>query len=127
MRELSNLFQNLTLSQGQYFPDTKKFIRLYAHECARVFRDRLVDQGDMDTFDELLTKNLKDSFGGDVPSYLETPLIFTTFAAQPQPGANAYLPLPVGKAGFEMISKTLTDKLEDVSSLPCLCLLCVAS
>ena len=116
MRELSNLFQNLTLAQGQYFPETKKFIRLYTHECQRVFRDRLVAQGDMDIFDEILAKNLKESFGGDVASYQEQPLMFTSFAAQPGPGSNAYLPLPVGKPGWDMINKTLMDKLEDYNS-----------
>ena len=115
MRELANVFQNITLTQAAYYPDTKKFIRLYAHECQRVFRDRLVNQSDMEAFDEILVKNLKDFFG-DVAPFLEQPLIFTSFAAQPNPAETAYLPLPVGKPGFDMLNKTLVDKLEDYNS-----------
>ena len=41
--------------------------------------------------------------------------MFTYFAAQPG-GEPSYLPLPVGPAGMEMLSKTLADKLEDYNS-----------
>lgn len=41
--------------------------------------------------------------------------MFTFFAAQPG-GEPSYLPLPVGPQGIEMLSKTLTDKLEDYNS-----------
>ncbi len=116
MRELANVFQNITLTQGPYYPDAKKFIRLYAHECQRVFRDRLVNQPDLDAFDEILLKNLKEGFPGDPAAYVEQPLMFTSFAAQPNPAESAYLPLPVGKPGFEMLNKTLVDKLEDYNS-----------
>jgi dynein heavy chain len=116
MRELANVFQNITLVQGPYYPDAKKFVRLYAHECQRVFRDRLVNQADLDAFDELQAKNLKEFFPGDPAVYTEQPLVFTSFAAQPNPAETAYLPLPVGRAGFDMLNKTLVDKLEDYNS-----------
>jgi dynein heavy chain, axonemal len=51
----------------------------------------------------------------DQEKLFEGPLMFSSFAAQPG-GEPAYLPLPTGPSGMEMLSRTLTEKLEDYNS-----------
>jgi dynein heavy chain, axonemal len=56
------------------------FIRLWAHECLRVFQDRLIDQDDQLIFEKLLKQILKDTFNKDWASLVvQTPLVFTNF------------------------------------------------
>jgi len=37
-------------------------IRLWAHECERVFRDRLINENDMELFNQMLSKQTETSF-----------------------------------------------------------------
>jgi len=113
MRELANVFQGVTLSRAEFFPTPIKFIRLWVHETLRVFSDRLVDDKDTAKFDaklRLVSKAILKDF--DQEAIFEGPLIFTNFAAQPTT-EPAYLALPAGEKGMEVLSKTLVEKLED--------------
>jgi len=45
--------------------DKESYIRLWSHECLRVFHDRLIDDSDRSWFKDLIAKTVKDSFGSD--------------------------------------------------------------
>jgi dynein heavy chain len=112
MRELSNVFQGLTLAKADFFPKPINLLRLWAHECTRVFHDRMPLQSDVERFNELLLKTSTKAFKELLPveQVFEEPLNFTKFAAQPS-GTPSYLPLPVGDTGMEILSRTLGNKL----------------
>jgi dynein heavy chain len=42
------------------------FIKLWAHECMRVFQDRLVNMSDRNDFTEMVTTMMKDKFKKDM-------------------------------------------------------------
>lgn len=55
-------------------------LKLWAHECQRVFQDRLINQGDRDHFQDILTKQIKDKFKKEWSNIVQVePLIFGSF------------------------------------------------
>ena len=112
MRELSNVFQGLTSAKSDFYPKPINFLRLWAHECTRVFHDRMPTSTDAERFEEVLVKLTDKAFKevASAEAIFEGPLIFTKFAAQPSSNPT-YLPLPAGDTGMEILSRTLGTKL----------------
>ena len=54
LRDLSKVFQGIVSLKMQHCPNADVFTRLWAHECQRVFADRLIDMADKTTFYEWL-------------------------------------------------------------------------
>jgi dynein axonemal heavy chain len=52
MRDLSKVFQGILQVEADVLPDVPSLVRLWTHETARVFRDRLVDDTDRKWFDD---------------------------------------------------------------------------
>ena len=46
LRELSSVIQGMCRMTPEYFSSTSKVVRLWVHECDRVFLDRLVTESD---------------------------------------------------------------------------------
>jgi dynein heavy chain, axonemal len=68
-----------------------KVIRLWKHECERVFRDRLVSQSDLDRYDEFLIATLKSSFKEEPMDQIQAaPNLFTSFIDATADGAPLY-------------------------------------
>jgi len=56
------MIQGIMMTRKHTFPPGKKdiMLKLVAHEAQRVFKDRLIDENDMRSFDELLGKIMKN-------------------------------------------------------------------
>ena len=55
-------------------------LKLWAHECLRVFADRLISEQDRVKFDDLLKDIVKDKFKKEWKSFVEVePLLFASF------------------------------------------------
>lgn len=55
-------------------------IKLWAHECLRIFADRLISEDDRNKFDDLLKEVIKDKFKRDWKTIVEVePLLFASF------------------------------------------------
>jgi dynein heavy chain, axonemal len=52
IRDLIRLFQGLVQTTSERFDTIERFVRVWLHECYRVFADRLINQIDRDLFDE---------------------------------------------------------------------------
>ena len=93
MRELSNIFQGLCLAKAEFYPTPEKFVRLWTHECLRVFQDRMFTETDIERFSGLLEEQAKRSFKElDQDELAALPNIFTQFATRTG-GEPAYLPI----------------------------------
>jgi len=104
-RDVSNVFQGLVTSK----PDTLshlEFVRLWYHECTRVFGDRLVDQNDVDAFNNVLREQCKKHFADfDQEKLTSEPLLFGSFIHKDK----AYTPV----ASYDELNKSLEAFLAD--------------
>ncbi|KAH0787434.1 dynein heavy chain 2, axonemal [Histomonas meleagridis] len=58
LRDMNKVYQGLLDSNTTYFDDRNSFIKLWCHECYRVFSDRLIDNEDHQLFDRLIQNQL---------------------------------------------------------------------
>jgi len=54
LRDVSKVFQGIAKSDPRAISEDKILIKLWAHECMRVFQDRLISNEDRDEFNALL-------------------------------------------------------------------------
>ncbi len=54
LRDLSKVFQGITKATGRALQTENDFIKLWAHECSRIFKDRLINVEDQTFFDNML-------------------------------------------------------------------------
>jgi dynein heavy chain len=59
LRDLAKVIQGMLSADIKTVKDSKDIVRLWAHECMRVFQDRLVDKTDKDWFKELLVNSME--------------------------------------------------------------------
>ena len=57
---MSKVFQGVLQSSPKTVTNASECLRLWSHECLRVFSDRLIEKKDTDWFFELLCRMLKD-------------------------------------------------------------------
>ena len=85
--------------------------RLWVHECERVFRDRMVNETDMNKFDEFrygVTKKFFDDCGG-IANVDERPLIYCSFMQSTADDTPIYTFV----SNYEVLRKALDDKLRE--------------
>lgn len=88
-----------------------KVARLWVHECERVFRDRMVNEGDMARFDEFrvaTTKKFFEDCGGSA-AIEERPLLYTSFMTTTAEDMPVYNSVP----SYDSLKKVLEDKLNE--------------
>ena len=54
LRDVSKVFQGIAKSDPRAIPEDNNLIKLWAHECMRVFQDRLISMDDRDQFFALM-------------------------------------------------------------------------
>jgi dynein heavy chain len=92
IRDVSNIFQGMVLSKPGLF-DEVSFIRLWMHECMRVFGDRMVDDADLEAFRTKLLDMSKKNFDFDQDKISEEPNIFTNFVPESEgKEVGSYIP-----------------------------------
>lgn len=122
LREISNLFQGLCLSQSQYYTAPVDMIRLWFHESYRVFSDRMVDADDITEFTKKICKIADENFEGIKSEQVlpkDEPLLFTSFMEPPptltsqsnSSGEPAYL-----QTSYSRLREYLERKLEEYNS-----------
>ncbi|XP_030749874.1 dynein heavy chain 2, axonemal [Sitophilus oryzae] len=80
LRDISKIFQGLLRSHRDYQDDKISLLRLWIHECFRVFFDRLIDESDQEWFYAQMNEQLGRHFdltlhslcpGNDIPVYAD--------------------------------------------------------
>ena len=62
MRDISKVFQGLFLADKNYYESKEQVVKLWAHECLRVFHDRLISFEDREKFKKILDVQLEAQF-----------------------------------------------------------------
>ena len=83
--------QGVCRAVKEYFGSPLKVVRLWMHECERVFADRMINVADATRFGEMLEHARKKNFEDlDGDALTTRPLIFTAFAQQTPDGHPVY-------------------------------------
>jgi len=83
VRHLTNVFQGLLTARVETIKEADNFIKLWVHECERIYGDRLVSPNDLTNYRQIVNDLCKKSFNkfnlnkyfGDTPQ----PLVFAYF------------------------------------------------
>ncbi|KAG6966008.1 hypothetical protein JG687_00005084 [Phytophthora cactorum] len=62
LRDLAKVFQGVLMGDSRRISETDSLIRLWVHECKRVYEDRMVSTQDHDWFRELMRSSVKKFF-----------------------------------------------------------------
>eukprot|EP00050_Salpingoeca_kvevrii_P003770 m.233351 g.233351 ORF g.233351 m.233351 type:complete len:4592 (-) comp10879_c0_seq1:411-14186(-) len=62
LRDLTNIFQGITFASSDLFKTPTQVVRLWMHESARVYSDKLVDEGDLEQFQNMIEAVTKENF-----------------------------------------------------------------
>ncbi|KAK7475395.1 hypothetical protein BaRGS_00033345, partial [Batillaria attramentaria] len=112
LRDLSNIFQGILFSGPESAKTPIDLVRLWSHESERVYRDKLVDEADMATFDKVQKETFKKTFEDmDEAVVFKRPLIFCHFAQGI--GDNKYLSVE----GWPELNKILVEALDTYNEL----------
>ncbi|TYZ63897.1 hypothetical protein PybrP1_001177 [[Pythium] brassicae (nom. inval.)] len=86
LRDLAKIFQGVLMCDNRRVTEPDALIRLWVHECKRVFEDRMVSRQDHDWFLALLQKSIAEFFSTDYAKVVKTEyLLYGDFLA---PGAD---------------------------------------
>ena len=127
MRELTNIVQGLCRADAGSYQEPLQLVRLWYHECNRVFKDRMVATLDLSRFEEMLLECGKRFFsevkiGSGMNDVVEIkaedlvaePCVYTSFVS-PSHGEPTYLPIPDQEAFAECVKGKLVEYNESNS------------
>lgn len=112
LRDLSNVFIGLLFSTSECIQNPTDLARLWCHETRRVYKDKLCEARDLDTFDKSQKDLVKKFFDeiSDTDVFIN-PLIYCHFARGI--GEPKYMPV----SNWESLHKLLTDALKGYNEL----------
>ena len=80
LRDVSKIFQGISKSSPKAIKKDTDMIKLWAHECLRIFQDRLISDQDRERFDDLIKEIVKEKFKKEFdPMISSKPLQFASF------------------------------------------------
>ena len=113
LRELSSVIQGMCRMTPEFFTSTSNVVRLWVHECERVFLDRLVTESDRSKFSEIRTLLTKKYFEDQDAAVIEAlPRLFTSFVTFSADDEPVYTSI----TGMDALKKLLEQKLEEYNS-----------
>ncbi|NXO09420.1 DYH9 protein, partial [Oriolus oriolus] len=113
LRDFSNIFQGLLFSTPECLKQPQDLVKLYLHESNRVYRDRMVEEGDYHTFDKIQREMVKKCCD-DIEDTLEQAKhmnIYCHFAKGL--GEPGYRPVP----SWEELSQILVEALDNYNEV----------
>ena len=93
LRDISKVFQGITKASFKSLRDDNDFIKLWAHECMRVFQDRMINDQDLSFFESILKNIISTKFKRDWDMIVNVePLLWASFVPTLYPdNVNLYL------------------------------------
>ncbi|XP_030063865.1 dynein axonemal heavy chain 9 [Microcaecilia unicolor] len=109
LRDFSNIFQGVLFSTPDCLKTPQDLMKLYLHESNRVYRDKMVDEKDFDTFDKMQMEMVK-KFYDDIEETLEQIKKMNMYCHFAQGvGEPKYMPVQ----SWESLSKILVETLDN--------------
>lgn len=110
LRDLGNVFEGLLRSEPAHYTASLPMIRLWVHECERVFADRMITEQDLTRYMELVEVVAKKYYDGvNQEQVFARPNIFTTFTFQSADDEMTY----TGISDAGKLRSVVQDKLNE--------------
>lgn len=94
MRDVAKIIQNLMLAQpASYKQNPTGLVRMWAHECHRVWRDRLLFEEDVNMYMNFMRNGMKELNEFKEEVVFEEPLIYTSFITMCKGHDPSYKPV----------------------------------
>jgi len=115
LRDVSKVFQGIAKADARSIRNDNDMIKIWAHECIRVFHDRLISIDDREEFRELIRKRVKDKFKKEWNKLVEVqPLLFASFCPTIFPD-NDQTKKPFNNLYCELTDRTKMQKVANES------------
>ena len=110
LRELSNITQGICRTLPEFYSNPGDLVRLWIHECERVFSDRMTLIADIEKFDNMRVAVTKKYFEDqDMEAIEMRPISYNAFMQHDSQDNGAYCTVDT----YEKLNKTLVDKLNE--------------
>ena len=107
LRDFSKIIENMMLTQpGHYRGQPLLIARLWAHECHRTWRDRLITEEDIKLYNIFMMNGCKEFTDMKPDDVFEEPLLYTSFVAACEGHESSLLPIK----GIEHLKGVLEAK-----------------
>ncbi|NWR75951.1 DYH9 protein, partial [Centropus unirufus] len=113
LRDFSNIFQGLLFATPECLKQPQDLVKLYLHEANRVYRDKMVEEKDYNTFDKIQLEVVKKCYD-DIEETLEQTKrmnVYCHFAKGI--GEPSYSPVPT----WEKLNQILVEALDNYNDV----------
>jgi len=118
MRDVAKIIQNIMLAQpSTYKGKETDLVRLWAHECHRVWLDRLLFEEDINLYMTYMKNGLKELTDFKEEVVFADPLIYTSFVAMCGGHEASYKPVEEMEKLKEVLEDKLAEYNETVSTM----------
>ncbi|XP_074525804.1 dynein axonemal heavy chain 10 [Halichoeres trimaculatus] len=76
LRDLSRVYNGLTLTKHDRFLSVTQFVRVWRNECLRIFHDRLIDKTDKALVQGHIKNLVEEHFKSDMEAVMRDPILF---------------------------------------------------
>jgi len=116
MRDVAKIVQNLLLAQpASYKANPTGLVRMWAHECHRVWLDRLLFEEDIAAYMNYMKNGLKELADYKEETVFAAPLIYTSFIAACKGHEASYKPVDEMEDLRDILEGKLQEYNEAVS------------
>ncbi|GAB1605521.1 dynein axonemal heavy chain 1-like isoform X5 [Argonauta hians] len=113
LRDLSKIFQGILMLDINKIKCIEDLLRVWYHECCRVFQDRLVNNEDREWFTECFKQKIKEDFNLDFCETVDgQPILFTDFLSRSGESQSYEEVLD-----HQKLSKSLEEFLDDYNQI----------
>jgi dynein heavy chain len=118
LRDMARIVQNLLLAAPQHYKGNPLgLIRMWAHECHRVWHDRLIFDADRDAYMGFMRTAIKEFSDHKEEAIFEEPLLYTSFVAMRGGHEPTYLPVAEMPALKAVLEAALEEYNENVARM----------
>lgn len=80
LRDVSRVFQGIAKTSAWVMKDDNSFVKLWIHECERVFKDRLINESDITQYEAIIANVMKQTYRREYASYTKNgTILFGSF------------------------------------------------
>ncbi|XP_019718448.1 dynein heavy chain 10, axonemal-like [Hippocampus comes] len=115
LRDLSRVYNGLTLTEPERFSTVSIFVRVWRNECLRIFHDRLIDEKDKNLVQGLIKALVEEHFKANIDDVMRDPVLFGDYrTALSETEPRVYEDLQdyeASKALFQEILEEYNDRM----------------